>query len=211
MYDICRKENEFSEHDFSLTKTDDRIQTHINVLQIYTQRRLPIMKRLIKNKGFTLIELVIVIAILGILAGIAIPRFMDATATARGARILADMRTLDSVATMYYAKAGTYPTLIITKNSSQGADKLTKNDSENKCYILIASVPAPVTGKVIFPCKPNTTVTLPDDAMYIMYSAGGGFLNPDLGPGRTGLVAQTAQGNILEVPASDLAEGGKGW
>ena len=44
--------------------------------------------------GFTLIELVIVIAILGILAGIAIPRFMDAAATARGAKMLADMRTI---------------------------------------------------------------------------------------------------------------------
>jgi prepilin-type N-terminal cleavage/methylation domain-containing protein len=76
------------------------------------------MKKMTKNKGFTLIELVVVIAILGILAGIAIPRFMDATATARGARILADMRTLDSVATMYYARAGTYPTLILTQSNS---------------------------------------------------------------------------------------------
>ena len=65
------------------------------------------MKNFIKNrKGFTLVELVVVIAILGILAGLAIPRFMDATASARGARIVADMRTIDSAIMMYNAKTG---------------------------------------------------------------------------------------------------------
>ena len=61
------------------------------------------------RSGFTLIELVIVIAILGILAGIAIPRFMAAQEEARGARFLADIRTIESAANMYAAKNGTYP------------------------------------------------------------------------------------------------------
>lgn len=65
------------------------------------------MKFFKNKKGFTLVELVVVIAILGILAGIAIPRFMDATATARGAKIVADMRTVDSAIMMYSAKTGT--------------------------------------------------------------------------------------------------------
>ena len=49
-------------------------------------------------------ELVVVIAIIGILAGIAVPRFLDATASARGAKIVADMRTIQSAEMIYYAK-----------------------------------------------------------------------------------------------------------
>lgn len=66
--------------------------------------------------GFTLIEMVVVIAILGILAGIAIPRFMDSQASAKGAKIVADLRTIDSAATIYYAQKGKYPTEITGNN-----------------------------------------------------------------------------------------------
>ncbi|WP_455653378.1 hypothetical protein [Phascolarctobacterium sp.] len=47
-----------------------------------------------------------VIAIIGILAGIAIPYYTDATATARGAKIVADMATIQEAYTMYLAKNG---------------------------------------------------------------------------------------------------------
>ena len=58
------------------------------------------------SKGFTLVELVIVIAIIGILAGIAIPYYTDAQATARGARIVADMTTIQEAYTVYLVKNG---------------------------------------------------------------------------------------------------------
>ena len=47
---------------------------------------------------------------IGILAGIAVPRFLDATASARGAKIVADMRTIQSAEMIYYAKNAKYPT-----------------------------------------------------------------------------------------------------
>lgn len=71
-------------------------------------------KRLSNRKGFTLVELLVVISIIGILSAIAIPKFTSATATARGAKIQADLRTLDSAIQIYNASAGTYPAALAT-------------------------------------------------------------------------------------------------
>jgi len=64
-----------------------------------------------KEKGFTLIELLIVVAIIGIVAGIAIPRFLGARTTARVTRAFADMRTISNGLEMYFTAENKYPVL----------------------------------------------------------------------------------------------------
>jgi prepilin-type N-terminal cleavage/methylation domain-containing protein len=57
------------------------------------------------TKGFTLIELMIVVVIIGILAALAIPRFNQASARAKENTLLKQIYTLQQT---YYANAGAY-------------------------------------------------------------------------------------------------------
>lgn len=77
-----------------------------------------------KKNGFTLIELVIVIAILGILAGMAISRYNNFMEESRGAVVLANMRTIESAASIYSAKHGEYPDRICPAEDAKGVGVL---------------------------------------------------------------------------------------
>ena len=61
------------------------------------------------KKGFTLVELVVVIAVLAIVAGIAIPRLKVANSMARGSKIVADLNNCESSINIYYARNGKFP------------------------------------------------------------------------------------------------------
>lgn len=61
-------------------------------------------KSLNTAKGFTLIELMVVIVIIGILAAIAIPKFMDATVKAKVAEIPTVIMTLEHAQLAYLAE-----------------------------------------------------------------------------------------------------------
>lgn len=69
------------------------------------------MEKMFKGeKGFTLIELMIVIAILGILAAVAIPNFLNARGKAQDAAALSTLEAMKTAMEMYAADNGAYPT-----------------------------------------------------------------------------------------------------
>ncbi|MDI6861113.1 MAG: prepilin-type N-terminal cleavage/methylation domain-containing protein [Caldisericia bacterium] len=62
-----------------------------------------------RGKGFTLIELMVVIAIILILALIAIPAYRNMQNRARKSRVQSDLRTLANALQMFYTDWNTYP------------------------------------------------------------------------------------------------------
>ena len=67
------------------------------------------MNRIRNQKGFTLIELVVVISILAILAGAMIPRVTNRMAQSRDARRLADVQAVKHALDQFYIDKGRYP------------------------------------------------------------------------------------------------------
>lgn len=65
------------------------------------------------KKAFTLIELLIVVAIIAILAAIAVPNFLEAQVRAKVSRTKADMRTVTTAIESYFVDNNKYPSIAI--------------------------------------------------------------------------------------------------
>ncbi|MBX3728573.1 MAG: prepilin-type N-terminal cleavage/methylation domain-containing protein [Candidatus Sumerlaeia bacterium] len=64
------------------------------------------------KRAFTLIELLIVVAIIAILAAIAVPNFLEAQVRAKVSRAQADMRSVATALEAYHVDYNKYPTML---------------------------------------------------------------------------------------------------
>jgi len=70
-------------------------------------------RRPVGQGGFTLIELIIVVAVISIVAALAVPLYANEEARARVAKVQAEIRTLACAVNLYAAHMGTLPVTLL--------------------------------------------------------------------------------------------------
>ncbi len=147
-----------------------------------------------KKKGFTLIEIVMVIAVIGILLGLILPRFSGMQQEGNIAKAKAELRTLQAAIESYYGhNNGVYPTTGNFKKSLEAAtpnivktvpvDPFNASSkayvyklSGNKQYYVIYSVGPKGNGKASVANSGTVSETNATSCIYV--SNGGNDVSP---------------------------------
>jgi general secretion pathway protein G len=132
---------------------------------------MPTSARAAIQRGFTLVELLIVVIILAILAAIVIPQFSSATTDTQEAALDANLGGLRNAIELYKAQHATYPGAVVTNGGTCTATKGTATTAGAQAFMdhmlmyTDASGNACSLGDATYKYGPYLRKAVPNDAI----------------------------------------------
>ncbi|MCM8812348.1 MAG: type IV pilin protein [Candidatus Omnitrophica bacterium] len=93
-----------------------------------------------KNSAFTMLEVMVVVVVIGILVGIAVPAYMTAVERSRASKAVNNLKALQSAQNHYFSAAETYTNQLVLLGAEVGADFVAMDNSDTDWAYSVPAV-----------------------------------------------------------------------